>query len=96
MLSQSLANPDIFTIVRANQQYQIIPSSVVSVKEVRDDAQEAQPTRDDDEFIFLSQFLEYILLEFLPLLVSCGARGHGDLQEEGKASRGLSHRWASV
>jgi hypothetical protein len=65
------------------------------VKEVRDDAEQAEPAGDEDEFIFLSQLLEDVLLELL-LLLDAFYGEEGDVRGEEIASRGPSHRWASV
>jgi hypothetical protein len=65
MLSQRLANPDILAIIGAHEQNQIVAGGVVRMEQVGNDAQQAEPARKEHEFIFLSQFLEDVLLEFL-------------------------------
>jgi hypothetical protein len=65
MLSHGLANPHILAIVGPNEQHKIISGGIVRVKEVRDYAQEAEAARKEDELIFLTQFVEDVLLEFL-------------------------------
>ena len=65
------------------------------MEEVGNDAQEAEPAGDDDEFILLSQFLEDILLEFLLLSARASCVRETCIREEEIASPGLSHRRAS-
>jgi hypothetical protein len=39
VLGQRLANPHILAVIGANKQYEVIPSSIVGMEEVRDYAQ---------------------------------------------------------
>jgi hypothetical protein len=65
VLSQRLANPHILAIIGTDKQYEIISSGVVGVKEVRNYAQQAEAPCQEDQLIFLAQFFEDVLLEFL-------------------------------
>jgi hypothetical protein len=65
VLRQRLADPDIFAVVGAEEQYEIVSGGVVRVEEVRDYAQQAEAARQEDELIFLAQLVEDVLLEFL-------------------------------
>ena len=69
------------------------------MEDVGDDAQQTEAARNQDEFIFLPQFLEDLLLEFLGMLeisTKTKATKAHDSREGEIASPGLSHRWASV
>jgi hypothetical protein len=65
MLGQRFANPHIFAIVGANEQYEVVSGGIVGMEEVRDYAQKAEAPREEDQLIFLAQLIEYVLLEFL-------------------------------
>ena len=65
MFGQRLSNPHILAFFGANKQDEIVTGGVVGVKEVRDYAQEAEASREEDKLIFLAQLLENVLLKFL-------------------------------
>jgi hypothetical protein len=65
MLSQRLANPDILAVLGTNEQYKVVSSGIVRVEQIRDYAQQAEASRQEDEFIFIAQLSEDVLLEFL-------------------------------
>lgn len=65
MLSERLAYPHILTLIRANEQNEVVSSGIVGVKKVRDYAQQAEATRQEDELILFAQLFEDVLLEFL-------------------------------
>ena len=65
MLGKRFANPHVFAIVSANEQYEVVPSSIVGMEEVRDYAQKAEAARKEDKLIFLAQLVEDVLLELL-------------------------------
>ena len=65
MLGQGLADPDILAIVGPHEEYKVVPDGIVRVEEVRDYAQKAEAAREEDELIFLTQFVEDVLLELL-------------------------------
>ena len=65
MLGKRFANPHVFAIIGANEQYEVVPSGIVGMEEVCDYAQKAEAPREEDKLIFLAQFIEDVLLEFL-------------------------------
>lgn len=65
MLRERFANPYILTFVCADKQYEVVPSGIVGVEEVRDYAQKTEATRKEDELILIAQLFEDLLLEFL-------------------------------
>jgi hypothetical protein len=65
VLGERLANPDILAVVCADKQDQVVPGSVVRMKEVCDDAQKAEASCEQNQLIFVAQLSEDVLLEFL-------------------------------
>lgn len=65
MLGQRFANPDVLAVLCTDQQYKVVTNGIVRVEQVRDYAQQAETPRQEDEFIFLAQLGEDVLLEFL-------------------------------
>jgi hypothetical protein len=65
VLGERLANPDILAVVCTDKQDQVVPDSVVRMKEVCDDAQKAEASCKQNQLIFVAQLSEDVLLEFL-------------------------------
>jgi|TARA_R110002003_G_scaffold9_14_gene479 hypothetical protein len=65
VLSQRFADPYIFAVVGADEQYKVVPGGIVGVKEICDYAQQAEAPRKEDKLILVAQLIEDVLLEFL-------------------------------
>jgi hypothetical protein len=83
MFREALSNPAIFALVCAEDDNQIVTSSVVGVQEIRDYAQEADTASKDDELVFFAEFFEDVLLEVLGRSVS-----RGGLKKDAERTRG--------
>lgn len=57
---RTFSDPAIFSIVGSDQDYQIIPNSIVGVQEVRDDADQPQSAGEHDELTIGSKLGEEV------------------------------------
>jgi hypothetical protein len=67
MFRESFSDPSILSLVCSNHQYKIVPCSIVGVEEICYKAEEPKTASEDNELIFLSEFLKEFLLVFLEL-----------------------------
>jgi hypothetical protein len=62
MLSESLANPGVFPVVRCYDDDQVVPRGIVRVEKIGYKPYEAQAPSQNDEFILLPELLKELLL----------------------------------
>lgn len=72
MLRQRLSDPAILPVVCRYEQYEVVTRCIVRMEEICDESQKTQAAGNDDELVFLSQLLEYLLLVFLRQSVQLG------------------------
>jgi hypothetical protein len=65
MLRQCFPEPSILSFVRPNYDYEVVSSSIVGVKEVRNDSKNTKAAGKNYELVICSQLLEETLLVFL-------------------------------
>lgn len=67
MFSQCLSNPPIFSLVCADNNDEVVSSSIVGMQEVGDKTKESKATREDNKLILVGEFGVEVLLIFLSL-----------------------------
>jgi hypothetical protein len=65
MLRKSLADPAIFSLIGAHDDYKITTGGIIGMKKVDYNPEEAQATGKNEQLVFFPELMEDILLKFL-------------------------------